>query len=224
MKRIDKIIITAALTMLVNLSVAQNINWKSLEPSEKHILNLNMGFDNSTSIGVGYGYHFDTKMPLLLNIEYSLPFGDKAFDDSKLKIGGQLNVLRLDNFYTTVKAYGIIRRYENELARLLNFGSEFSASAGYYRKKWYAVGEFGFDKAIVTHIKHSDLMKQYNPDLESGWYIPTGGNFFYGLQTGYSFDKNEVYAKVGRVLTQDFKTTPLVPYYFQVGWNMKWGD
>src|SRR4030095_1352379 len=224
MKLIHHIIITTILSMPVNYSFAQNINWKNLQPYEKHVLNLNVGFDNATSVGIGYGYHFDTKMPLLLNAELSLPFGDKVFDDSKLKLGGQLNVLTLGNFYTTVKAYGIIRRYENDLARLFNFGSEFSATTGYYREKWYAVGEFGFDKAIVTHIKHSDLMKQYNPNVESGWYIPTGGNFFYGRQGGYSFDRNEVYAKVGRVLTQDFKTTPLVPYYFQLGWNMKWGN
>ena len=105
---------------------------------------------------------------------------------------------------------------------MINFGSEFTATAGFYKNKWYAAGELSFDKAIVTHIKHSDLMKQYNPDVQSGWYIPTGGNFLYGLQGGYSFKRNDVYAKIGKTVSQDFKTTSMVPFYFQLGWNIKW--
>ncbi|HEY0680196.1 MAG TPA: hypothetical protein VGD17_18050, partial [Chitinophagaceae bacterium] len=73
----------------------------------------------------------------------------------------------------------------------------------------------------TTHIKHSSLMKQYNPDVQTGWYIPTGGNFFYGLQGGYSFGRNDLFAKVGKTVTQDLKTRAMVPYYFQVGWNLK---
>ena len=28
-------------------------------------------------------------------------------------------------------------------------------TAGYYQRKWFVAGEAGFDKAIVTHFKHS---------------------------------------------------------------------
>jgi len=207
---------------LLNFSFAQNINWKNLQPTQKHIVNLNVGFDNASVVGIGYGYHLNTKMPLVLNLEYSMPFGDKPFDDFKTKIGGQLNVLRANNFFTVVKAYGVIRRFDNDFARMINFGSEFSATAGLYKNKWFAAAELGFDKAITTHIQHSSLMKQYNPNVQSGWYIPTGGNFLYGLQGGYSFNRNDVYAKVGRTVSQDFKTKPTVPLYFQLGWSMKW--
>ena len=222
MKRTNLIILTAALVCLVNSSFSQTINWKNLQPSQKHIVNLNMGFDNAFGIGVGYGYHFNTKMPLVLNLEYSMPLGDNAFDDLKTKIGAQLNLFRANSFFATVKAYGIIRRFENDLATMLNFGSEFSATGGFYKNKWFAAGEFGFDKAIITHIKHSSLMKQYNPGLQSGWYIPTAGSFLYGLHGGYSFKRNDVYAKIGRTLSQDRKTVSTVPFYFQLGWSMRW--
>jgi hypothetical protein len=104
---------------------------------------------------------------------------------------------------------------------MLNFGSEFSLTAGYYRSKWHAAVEFGFDKAIVTHIKHSRLYTEYNPGVKDGWYIPTAGNFFYGLQGGFSFGTNDLYAKFGKTLAQDFKTEPTVPFYLQLGWNLK---
>lgn len=222
MKSIKYIILTGFVNLVAAVSFAQSINWKTLKPSQKHIVNLNLGFENSFGVGIGYGYHFNTKLPLVLNAEFSMPFGDKVFDDFKTKIGGQLNLVRANNFFATVKAYGIIRRYENDFARLINFGSEFSATAGYYKNKWFIAPEIGFDKAIVTHIKHSDLMKEYNPGVVSGWYIPTGGNFLFGLQSGYSFNNSDVYAKVGKTISQDLKSNATVPLYFQVGWSLKW--
>jgi hypothetical protein len=217
-RKMKKIIFTAVIfTMLLQSSFSQNINWNNLQPSQKHILNLNVGLDNATIVGIGYGYHLNAKMPVLLNLEYSMPFGDKTFDDLKTKIGGQINLIQSGNFFTIVKAYGVIRRFENDFARMINFGSEFSATAGVYKRNWFVATDFGFDKAIVTQLKHSSLMKQYNPDVQSGWYIPNGGNFLYGLQAGYSFGRNDAYAKLGKTVAQDLKTTSFVPYYFQFG-------
>jgi len=221
MKQLPFLILATVLALWIQPSFAQNINWKTLQPSQKHIVNLNVGFDNASVIGVGYGYHLDTKMPLVLNIEYSMPFGDNRFDDLKTKIGGQLSVIQAGNFFTTLKAYGVIRRYENDLTRMVNFGSEFSATAGVYKQKWFVAGEFGFDKAITTNLKHSELMKEYNPGVQSGWYLPNGGNFIYGLQAGFSFKGNDLYAKIGKTKAQDLETSSMIPWYFQLGWSMK---
>ena len=42
---------------------------------------------------------------------------------------------------------------------LLNFGSDMSGIIGYYRAHFFVAGEAGFDKAIVTHFKHSENTK-----------------------------------------------------------------
>ena len=132
-----------------------------------------------------------------------------------------MNIVQEGNFRGTIKAFGIIRRYENDMSRMLNFGSEFSATAGYYKKGWFAAAEFGFDKAIITHIKHSRLMHDYNPGVQNGWYLPTGGNFFYGLQAGVSFAGSDLIARVGKTAGQDWKKNTLIPAYAQIGWNVK---
>lgn len=221
MKNITALLIMAVFTGLVHKSTAQNINWRNLQSTQRHIVTANISLDNSIAVGAGYGWHLKSKLPIVLNIEYSMPVGKDVFDDFKTKIGGQAEVFSSRNFSTTVKAYGIFRRYENDFARFVNFGSEFSAVSGYYKKKWYAAGEFGFDKAIVTHVKHSELMKQYNPSLVNGWYIPTGGNFFYGIQSGLTLGNNDINLRVGKTLLQDFKSNPFVPFYFQLGWNRR---
>jgi hypothetical protein len=180
-----------------------------------------MGWDYSTVEGIGYGQKLKTKLPVVLNMEYSFPFGENIFDDFKTKLGGQAEVLKMDNFSVSVKAYGIFRRYENDLVRLVDFGSEFSTNFGYYKTNWYIAGEFGFDKAIATNIKNTDEMKTMYPDVQDGWYVPTGGNFNFGIVSGYSFKSNDLYVKIGKSMTQDFKTTPAVPYYLQIGYNRR---
>jgi hypothetical protein len=221
MKKLISLALTAVLSFLVFSAFAQNVNWHNLQPDQKHIITLNANLDNAVTVGIGYGYHLKTRLPILLNIEYSMPMGNASFDDLKTKVGGQVAINAHHDFVTTLKAYGIIRRFENDLARLVNFGSEFSLVSGYYKQKWYAAGEFGFDKAIITHVKHSRQMKEYNPALVTGWYIPTGGNLFFGLQSGLTLGRNDINLRLGKTLTQDFKTDPLIPYYFQLGLNRR---
>ncbi len=218
-----KTIIISGMAFFMAVSTySQNINWGSLTKEQKHIANVNMALDYGTTIGIGYGYQLNTKIPIVLNSEFSVPFGDKLLDDFKTKIGGNIKLYEYKGFTASAKIQGVFRRYENELVRLLNFGSDISAIVGYYRPKWYAAGEVGFDKAIVTHFKHWDLYKENYPQVKDGWYEPaTGGNFYYGLQGGYSFKKSDVYLRVGKLLEEDFKTSPMLPFYAQLGYNIR---
>jgi hypothetical protein len=221
MKNIINAFIVLAVLFISKTSQAQQVNWRNLTSDKSHLINVYTGWDYGTVAGIGYGQKLNTTLPIVLNMEYSSAFGKKIFDDFKIKLGGQAEVLKLNNFSASVKAYGIFRRYENELVRLLNFGSEFAANIGYYKTKWYVAGEFGFDKAIVTHIKNSEEMKSNYPGSQDGWYVPTGGNFFYGVISGYSFNSNDVYVKIGKTVTQDFTTTATVPVYLQIGYNRR---
>jgi len=216
----SKILIILFFSIVIN-SFSQNINWRNLTKEQKHIVNINIGLDYGTTIGIGYAYKLNTKLPIVLNTEFSIPFGNKVFDDFKTKIGAQAEIIKIGYFSTTLKAHGIFRKYENQMARFLNFGSEFSALAGIYKPKWFLSGELGFDKAITTHVKHSKLAQEYYPEIKNGWYVPSGGNFFYGLQSGFSFKKNDITLKFGKMIQEDFKTNSTIPFYLQLGLNRK---
>lgn len=224
MKPYYKIITVALVIFSLHLSItAQTINWINFVKEQKQILNANVGLDFAINYGLGYGYQLKSKLPLLLNVEFSFPSGEKAeFDDHKVKIGGQVRVFKFNNFAISTKIQGVFRRYENPSVRLVNFGSDMSGIIGYYKTKWFVATEVGFDKAIVTHFKHSQLMKDNFPTIQDGWYEPsTGGNFYYGLQTGISFKQHDIYLKGGRMLTQDFSITPMIAFYAQFGYNFK---
>lgn len=223
MKTLIKIIIISGLILSIRSVNAQTINWASLNDGSKHIVNATFGLEYGVIYGVGYGYQINTRLfPIVVNFEYSFPSGNKIFDDFKTKIGVQIRWIEYHGFQFSTKIHGVFRRCGNDFDRLVNFGSDVSGIIGYYRPRLFVAGEVGFDKAIVTHFKHSKAYKDQYPDVVDGWYEPaTGGNFYYGLQAGFSFGKQDVYLRAGKILTQDYKTTPMVPIYSQLGFNIK---
>ncbi len=218
-----KILLAAVITCTIKHTAhAQAVNWASLQKSQRHTISVNTAIDYGATFGVGYAYQLKTTLPILLNAEYSFPGGKNLPDDFKTKIGGQIRLVAVSNFVLTAKMQGVFRRYQNPLARMLNFGSDMSATAGYYRQKWFAAAEAGFDKAIITKFKNSPLAKQNFPGIKDGWYQPaTGGNFYYGIQAGYSLRLIDIFLKAGSVIEQDFKTKPLLPFYGQLGANIR---
>ena len=222
MNKMKIIIAVLAIVATSMFAKAQTLNWNNLSDDQKHIINLSTGVAYGATFGVGYGYHLKSKLPLVLNAEWSTPAGKNLFDDFTTKVGAQARLFEWKSFCFTAEAKGIFRRYESPYVRLLNFGSEFSGTLGYYHHSWFVGAQLGFDKAIVTHFKNSALLLENNPGLQNGWYEPaTGGNFFYGLQGGCSFRQFDIYAKAGKVIEQDFQTSPLLPFYAQVGGNWK---
>ncbi len=201
---------------------AQTVNWNALE-STKHLVNLGIGWDYSLSYSQGYAYQPGRSIPIVLNGNVSIPFGQNLFDDLKVRAGGQIVLLNQPYLKGGLSLNAIYRRYENSLVRLQNFGSDIKGFFGYYKPDWFIAGEAGFDKAIVTHFYHTDSYKEnILQNVHDGWFDPaTGGNFLYGFQTGLSFKKSDITLNTGKVVSQDFKTTPLIPYYLTLGFNYK---
>ena len=222
---LKSLIIIAAFSFFQNEIYAQVINWENISKQNKHLLQINVGAEYGLTAGLGYHHLIPVKrFPLWIGGEFSVPSGKQlADDDFKVKLGAQTRIAAFNHFQFSARVQGISRRYHNQSVTLFNFGSDFAGTIGYYRKNWFLGTEAGFDKAIVTHFKHSDWYKNNIYDnAQDGWYEPaTGGNFYYGLQGGYSMKKIDITLKAGRVLQQDFKSQPLLPFYGQLGVNFR---
>ena len=97
MKTIIALIVFLFSLLTSHISQAQTINWESLQKDQKHILNVNAGWDYSFVYGLSYGYHLKTKMPIILESSISFASGEVIFDDFKTKIGGQVNLYQIKN-------------------------------------------------------------------------------------------------------------------------------
>jgi hypothetical protein len=211
-----------AITILIaaaNSGYSQNINWKSLGEEKQNIANLNIGYDYGLTTQIGYSRVLNTFKPIVLSADYSFPMGEKLFDDFKVRYGGQIEIIEINGFSATANVMGNFRRHETEMVRVTSFGSEFSIISGYYKPKWHIAAEFGFDKAISTHLKHSDIMKEnYYSAIKDGWFVSTGGNWFYGIQASKTLGTNlGVSFRAGLTNAQGSDVNALLPYYAQVG-------
>lgn len=215
-------ILAALLGVLMTIpTAAQTLNWSGMQENQKHMVSTNVSWDYAATLGLAYGYRLETKLPTVLSAQFSLPMGENALDDFKAKVGGQVRLAQKGRFQASFAVYGIYRQYTNDLVRLQNFGGEFTGVIGYYRARWFVAAECGFDKAIVTRIRNSEAMKNLYPGVRDGWYVPTGGNFVFGIQTGYSLRSVDITLRAGKILDQYLRSSATIPMTFQLGINAR---
>ncbi len=208
--------------VLAQAGYSQNINWRSLREDQRNILQFNMGYDFGVTAQLGYNRAFTLIRPVVVGLDLSVPMGDVLVDDFKARIGGQVEIVEVGGFSVTAKISSPFRRYQTQMVRIVSFGADLGLVAGYYRSTWFAAGEFGFDKSVATYLKNSDVMKAYYPAIRDGWYVPTGGNFYYGIQGGKTIgDTFEVSLRLGATYAQFDDEDAVLPYYAQLGLGMR---
>ncbi len=220
MKNALKVLLLA--TALAEAGYSQNINWRSLGEDRRNIVQLNVGYDFGATAQLGYSRAFTLIRPVVVGLDYSLPMGNVLLDDFKVRLGGQMEIVQVGGFSTTLKVFSNLRRYQTSLVRIVSFGSDFGVLAGYYRSTWYAAGEFGFDKSVATNLENSDIMKAYFPAIRDGWYVPTGGNYYYGIQAGKTLGESlDLSLRLGATNAQFDDEDAVLPYYVQLGMGMR---
>ncbi len=218
-----KLIAVITIVMVVaDVGYSQNINWRSLRDDQQNVIQFNAGYDFGATAQVGYGRVFTIIKPVIVGLDYSIPMGNELLDDFKVRLGGQVEMVEIDGFSATIRIASVFRRYQTELVRIASFGSDFAVLAGYCRPTWSIGGEFGFDKSITSNIKHSDFMRTNFPAIRDGWYIPSGGHYYYGIQAsktiGESFDLS---LRLGATKAQGNDEDAVVPLYLQLGLGMR---
>lgn len=137
--------------------------------------------------------------------------------DFRVRIGTQTSLVQWRSLHLTGSAVFITRGTENAIYRGLNFGADVTGGAGVYRERWFVAGEFGKDKAIITHLTHTDWYREhYYPDARDGWYLDAGGTFHYGVTAGLALGRFEVTGRFGWKQTEDFRDVA-VPVYGGIG-------
>ena len=86
-----------------------------------------------------------------------------------------------------------------------------------YRAGWFAAAEFGFDKAIITHVTHSEWYRTYfYQNARDGWYLDAGGTYHYGFIAGVAIGRIELLGRFGFRRTEELNDL-LPPLYAGTG-------
>jgi hypothetical protein len=219
MKKILAVIVMMGIALPAHTQV---VNWLSLRGDQSNVIQINAGYDYGATLQFGYGHKVTLIRPILLGADCSLPMGSDLIDDFKVRIGGQIEIVEAGGFITTVRISSVFRRFQSQLVRILSFGSDFALIAGYYTSSWCIAAEGGFDKSVTSHIKNADILKEYYPGIRDGWYVPTGGNFYYGIQAGKTIGRMfDLSLRVGATQAQNHDENAVLPVYAQLGLGMR---
>lgn len=219
MKTINKTLISLILllTLKVGMVTAQDINWSEVEEGKKHFVSLNLGADYTTYYGLTYGYKIgNTALPLILDAEFDVPFGEDVFDDWNARVGLQSQLWSHNNLWWSARASVTTKKFESEVASLLSFGSSLSTLFGYQKSKWGIAAEFSYERSEVTKIENH-LSKEYYPEITDGWYNSAGGNFKFGVQANANIKSANLFLHLGKVFGQNFEDNPTLPFYAKIG-------
>lgn len=217
MKRTTAAILGALLATLAIQDASAQWNVARFEAQPNRVY-TSFGLDPAFVTSLGYG----RVMPILghdfqLAGEVGIATARLDSDDYRIRLGVNTSIVNWRSVHLTGSATFITRGTDNVIYRGFNFGADFTGAVGVYRPGWFAAAEFGKDKAVITHVTHSDWYRDhYFPEAKDGWYLNAGGVYHYGLVGGISVGPAEIVGRFGFHQTEKFNGM-MPPMYASLG-------
>jgi hypothetical protein len=217
MSRVSSITVGVLLSILAAGDVAAQWNVARFDTDRNRVY-ASFGLDPALVSSLGYGH-----VVRVLGHDFQLA-GEAGVvtagmdaSDFRARLGVQTSLVRWRSVHLTGSVTAIARGTENTVYRGFNWGADAAASLGVYQPRWFAAAEGGKDKAVITHITHSDWYRRYHyADAKDGWYLDAGGTYHYGAAAGLTIGRAELVAKAGWLRTEEYNDmTP--PFYGSVG-------
>jgi len=186
--------------------------------TDRNRLYATFGLDPALITSLGYGRVFRVYGHVLqFSGEAGVVTAHTDLRDFRVRLGAETSLLHWRSVHLMGSAVGIARGTDNVIYRGYDFGADITGKIGVYRPRWFAAAEFGKDKAVITHVTHSDWYRtHYFPDAKDGWYLDAGGTLHHGFSAGLTLGRTEVLARFGWLRTEDWRDlTP--PMYGSVG-------
>jgi hypothetical protein len=220
MKRISSLTLGVVLasTLVATDAAAQWNLARFGEASERNRVYSTYGLDPAFVGSLGYGRVVDVMHHnFQLTGDVGVVTARLDTRDFRARLGTQTSLVSWRSWRVGGSATFITRGTDNSIYRAFDFGADLTGTAGTYHHGWFAAGEFGKDKAIITHLTNSDWYRaNVYPDAKDGWYLDAGGTYHYGVAGGLAFGRTEVVVRFGLLRTERFKDlTP--PVYATVG-------
>jgi hypothetical protein len=175
-----------------------------------------------TSLGYATGLRIDaldrTVMPFA---QATLLMARPDLHDYAFRAGAQLSLLTVGWFDLSTQLAFDVAETENSIYRGTALRTDLVLLAGHYGRRWFAVGEAGYDRSWLTYVKNSDWYRTYfYSDAKDGWYSGTGGLLHAGAKGGVTIGRVEVVLRAGAARTEALNDLDL-PFYATLGANMR---
>ena len=209
--------LVAALALAAARPAAAQWNVARYAPGQDRLYST-VGVDPAVVGAVGYGRTVRILgRPLQASLDAGIAGGDLDLRDFRARLGANVLLLDLAGMQLTGRAAFVTRGTSNTIYHALDMGADVGGTLGVYRRGWFAGGEVGFDKAIITHLTHSDWYRtNIYPEAKDGWYLTTGGTWQFGGTAGLTLGRSELVVRAGTARTQGGEKLA-VPFYANLG-------
>lgn len=217
MNRMKSIYVAALLSALITPALFGQWNIARFDAQPNRVYTT-FGLDPAFVGSIGYG----RVLPVMshnfqLTADAGVATAHVDTRDFRARLGTQTSVAQWRSLHLAGSATFISRGTQNSIYSGFNFGADVSGAIGVYRPRWFAAGEVGKDKAIITHITNSGYYRStYYPGARDGWYLDAGGTIHHGVAAGVAIGKTELITRFGWQKTEDYNSL-LPPMYGTVG-------
>jgi len=213
-------------SLLAALGAARTANaqaFSRLEPGQQTVT-AEAGLQSAvvTSLGYAAGLRLRaldrTLMPFA---QATLPVAQPDLHDFEARVGSQVSLIDVGWFDVSAQLAVEVAETQNSIYRGTALRTDVVLLAGHYGRRWFAVGEAGFDRAWLTYIKNSDWYRTYfYSGAKDGWYEGTGGTLHAGAKGGVTIGRVELVLRAGITKTEDLNNLDL-PFYATLGANYR---
>lgn len=139
----------------------------------------------------------DLRVYSYFRIPVLLAFKNKAMSSWEIDLGANASLFSAGRFSTIADIRFFLMRHHQALGTFLPVGIHLHLTPAYHFLKGYLGFQIGWNQTVVTHISHSDYVKNTFADLtaddhlsiknhpEDGWYGNMGSHLCFGLENGW---------------------------------------
>jgi hypothetical protein len=202
---------------------AQEINLATLDEGPANRVYVRTGAEWAFVAGAGYARTVPVgRRRLVLVGELTAPWASLDTSDYQARVGALMPILAWRGWRLAGSLEPTLRGTKNDLGRMTSLGANAGLTGGYYARRWFLAGEFGFDYTLTTEVTHSQLYREaVYEGARDGWYINPGGNYRLGGQAGASFDRYELAVRAG-ILREMMGGLPMFPFYATLAVSTIW--
>ena len=201
---------------------AQHFNVGALDEGTE-VAMLTTGAEHGLMLGMGYARGVSlADRPVIVGGDLTLGWAEVDIDDFRLRAGALAPIVGQGRWKLLGGFTAIFRGTKNDIARMIDLGTDLAILAGRYAPRGFFAAELGFDWAMATHVDHRGLYRtKVHADARDGWYRNAGGMLRAGLQGGLSLGRFDLILRAGRFVDAS-GTPPLFPFYGTLSFNTRW--
>ncbi len=100
--------------------------------------------------------------------------GEDLLDDVKTSVDLAYNLYEINNFIADTAISFQYKRDQNLFLKKHNLGLKSALGFDYYQEKWFLKIKYSFDKSMIAHFKHTDIVRENYLEISDGWYKSLG--------------------------------------------------